>query len=97
MDFFSQLQQRRAQLGKTHRALSEATGIASPNVSNIITGKKDVKASTLQAMADALDARWMLIPKHLLPEVERLLSGKAIGPDQVPSTVERLFGGATDE
>jgi transcriptional regulator with XRE-family HTH domain len=97
LDFFSQLQLRRKQLGKTIQSVADATGMAAPNVSNIISGKKDAQASTLQALADSLDARWVLVPKHLMPEVERLLSGKTIGPDQVPSTMDRLFGGGSHE
>jgi transcriptional regulator with XRE-family HTH domain len=81
MDFFFQLQQRRAQLRKTLQDLANATGIAVSNISNTITGKKDAQASTLLALADALDARWVLIPKYLIPKIEQLLSDKVNGPD----------------
>lgn len=97
MDFFEQLRNRRAQLSRTLKVLGQATGIATSNLSHILAGNKDAQASTLQALADSLEARWILVPKHLIPEVERLLAGKAIGPDQVPSTVDRLFGGGANE
>ena len=91
MNFFVQLKNRRIQLRRTVEEIVLFTGIAAPNLSNIFNGKKDVRASTLQAVGDALDAKWILIPQHLLPEVERIISGKPIGPDDVPSTAEQLF------
>jgi transcriptional regulator with XRE-family HTH domain len=97
MSPFEQLQSRRTQLGKSLLDVSRITGMSSSHLSNILNGKKDAQSSTLTALADALDAKWMLIPRHLLPEIERLLSGKTIGPDNVPSTVDRLFGGDANE
>lgn len=65
-----------------------------PQVSNVLSGKVDSRLSTVEALADSMDASLVLIPKHLLPEVARLLSGKTIRPDDVPSTVDRLLQGA---
>jgi transcriptional regulator with XRE-family HTH domain len=93
MTIFEQLQQRRGQLGKTLQNLADLTAMSVPQASNALSGKVDARLSTLEALADAMDARLILIPKHLLPEVSRLLSGKTIGPDDVPSTVDRLLGG----
>jgi predicted transcriptional regulator len=93
MTVFEQLQQRRGQLGKTLQNLASLTAMSVPQVSNVLSGKLDSRLSTFEALADAMDARLVLIPKHLLPEVSHLLSGKTIGPDDVPSTVDRLLGG----
>lgn len=93
MAVFEQLQQRRGQLGKTLQNIANLTAMSVPQVSNVLSGKADARLSTLEALADAMDARLALIPKHLLPEVARLLSGQTIGPDDVPSTVDRLLGG----
>ncbi|WP_245845207.1 helix-turn-helix domain-containing protein [Noviherbaspirillum humi] len=71
--------------------ISQLTGMPASHISTILNGRKDAQASTLEALASAMDAKWMLIPRHLLPEVERLLAGKAVGPDDVPSTIDRLF------
>lgn len=94
MTVFEQLQRRRKQQRKTLQDLADLTAMNIPQVSNVLSGKLDSRLSTYQALADAMDASLVLIPKHLLPEVERLLSGKSIGPDDVPSTVDRLLGGA---
>jgi transcriptional regulator with XRE-family HTH domain len=90
--FSEQLNDRRHALRRTMRDLQAVTGIAQANLSYILAGKRGVQSPTLEALGDALDAKWVLVPKHLLPEVERLLSGKPIGPDEIPSTVDRLFG-----
>jgi transcriptional regulator with XRE-family HTH domain len=93
MKLSEQLSARRAQSDRTLQQLHGVTGIATSSVSKLLSGKSEAKAGTLEALADALDATWVLVPKHLLPEVQRLLSGKVIGPDDAPSTVDQLFGG----
>ncbi|NRR34130.1 helix-turn-helix transcriptional regulator [Oxalobacteraceae bacterium] len=93
MTVFEQLQQRRSQRGKTLQYLASLTGMSVPQVSNVLGGKVDARLGTVEALANAMEASLVLIPKHLLPEVERLLSGKTIGADDVPSTVDRLLGG----
>lgn len=93
MKISEQLSARRAQTDRTLQQVHDVTGIAASTISKILTGKAEAKSDTLEALADSLDATWVLVPKHLLPEVTRLLSGKAIGPDEAPSTVDQLFGG----
>lgn len=93
MKVSDQLRHHRAELGKTLQSLSDIAAMSVPQVSNVLNGKVDARLSTAETLADAMDASLVLIPKHLLPEVSRLLSGKAIGPDDVPSTVDRLLGG----
>jgi transcriptional regulator with XRE-family HTH domain len=91
MKISEQLQARRTRSNRTLQQVHALSGIAVSSLSNILNGNVDARSSTLEALADTLDASWVLIPKHLLPEVERLLSGKVIGPDAAPSTVEQLF------
>lgn len=97
MKLSEQLSARRAQSKRTLQQIHEVTGIATSSVSKLLNGKSEAKAGTLEALADALNAAWVLVPKHLLPDVQRLLSGKAIGPDEAPSTVDQLFGGGADD
>jgi transcriptional regulator with XRE-family HTH domain len=93
MSIFEQLQRRRGQLKKTLQSLTRLTAMSVPQVSNALNGKVDSRVSTVEALADALDASLVLIPKHLLPEVLRILSGKTIGSDDIPSTIDRLLQG----
>lgn len=92
MTFSKQLSDRREQLGCTLQQIHDLTGIAMSSVSKLLNGKSEAKSGTLHALADALNANWVLVPKHLMPEVERLLSGKVIGPDDTPSTIDKIFG-----
>ena len=88
---YQQLNHRRKQLGKTLQSLADLTALSVPQVSNVLSGKLDSRLSTFEALANAMDASLVLVPKYLLPEVSRLLSGKSIGPDNVVSTVDRLL------
>lgn len=87
-----QLQQRRAQQQKTLLDLEHLTGIKASVICNAMNGKRDSRLSTLEALAGALDSTLVAVPKHLVPEVMRLLSGKAIGPDDVLPAARRLLG-----
>jgi len=94
MNFITQLLARKKGLRKTTQQIADMTGASRPNLSRVLSSdsKADPRASTLSAVAEALDAKWVLVPRHLMPEVERLLSGKPIGPDDVPTAVERMLG-----
>jgi transcriptional regulator with XRE-family HTH domain len=95
MLMLDQLRLRRAQMRHTLQTLADLAGINRPYLSSILTpkAKVDVRASTLEALAGAMGSEWVLVPKHLMPEMRRLLSGKTIAPDDVPSSMERMFGG----
>jgi hypothetical protein len=92
MSFVSQLNARRKSLKRKIPEIAEYIAVQPSNLYRMLASGRDMRGSTLDALAAALDAQWMLVPKHLIPEVERLLSGKAIGPDDAPSSVERLLG-----
>ena len=91
MNFVDQLRTRRVALGKSPKDISREIAVQLPNLYRLLTGKHDMKGSTLDALAASLNAEWVLIPKHLLPEVYRLLSGKTLAPDNVPSAMERML------
>lgn len=94
MTMMEQIRTRRRQLKRTAQVLADLTSLSRPYLSAILSmnSQKDVRASTLEALASGLDAEWALIPKHMMPEVRRLLSGKVVGPDQIPSAMERMLG-----
>jgi len=75
-------------------AISELVGMAVPNLSTALRGRTDSRASTLEAIASALDAEWVLVPKEHLHEVQQILQGKGTGPDRTaPSAVDAFLGG----
>jgi len=89
-----QLRLRRLLLKRKTAELSRLTGINRPRISAVLTKDSsiDPRASTIESMAAGLDAEWVLVPKHLLPEVKRLLAGKDVSPDDLPSSMERMLG-----
>lgn len=93
MKFFDQIHVRRVALGKSPTDIAREIAMQLPNVYRLLSGKHDAKASTLDALAASVNAEWVLVPKHLLPEVNRLLSGKTLAPDDVPSAMERMLDG----
>ena len=91
MNFFDQIRARRIALGKSPAEIARDVVMKLPNLYRLLSGKHDAKASTLAALAASLNAEWVLVPKHLMPDVNRLLSGKTLAPDNVPSAMERLL------
>jgi hypothetical protein len=92
MNFFDQLRARRAALQRPLPVVAQYVAMERSNLYRLLAGSRDAKASTLSGLAAALDAEWVLVPKHLLPDVERLLSGQTLAPDNVVSSVQRLLG-----
>ncbi|HTH76904.1 MAG TPA: helix-turn-helix transcriptional regulator [Trinickia sp.] len=76
-------------------AVGDLIGMAVPNLSAILRGRGDTKASTLVAVAAALDAEWVLVPKAHSPQVRRILEcgeGDAVvsGPATAPPATRAI-------
>lgn len=82
MSLVSQYRQLREARGKTLTDIGRVLGMATQNLSAILLGKKDSRASTLEALAAALDAQWVLVPNERAQEVRQVLEGKGSGPDR---------------
>ncbi|WP_206363434.1 helix-turn-helix domain-containing protein [Cupriavidus necator] len=82
MSLVSQCRQLREARGKTLTDIGRVLGMATQNLSAILLGKKDSRASTLEALAAALDAQWVLVPNERIQEVRQVLEGKGSGPDR---------------
>lgn len=88
-----QLRALRKRRGFTLEDIGRVIGMAASNLSIALSGKQDVRASTLNAIAAALDADWVLVPREHMDEVRQLLTGKAAGPDRTaPTSVDLLLG-----
>ena len=92
MDFIPQINKRRRLLKRNVSDLSKLIDIEVSNLYRTLKNSPDVRSSTLEGLASGLDSKWILVPKHLIPEVERLISGKPIGVDDAPSSIDTLFG-----
>ncbi|EON21161.1 HTH cro/C1-type domain-containing protein [Cupriavidus necator] len=77
--------------GKTLTEIGRVLGMASQNLSAILLGKKDSRASTLEALAAALDAEWVLVPNERAQEVRQVLEGKGSGPDRSARSAVDIF------
>jgi transcriptional regulator with XRE-family HTH domain len=88
-----QLKKRRLEMNIVLEDLANATLIAPGAISQILNGKRDARLSSCESLAAAMNANLMVIPYHLMPEVNRLLSGQAIGPDDVPTAAEMILRG----
>ena len=70
----------------SQRALSRKVGITQAQISRIENATVDLQASSLIALARALDLEVMLIPRKHVPAVTRLVStsNQAKGEEQPP-------------
>ncbi|CAB3746350.1 helix-turn-helix domain-containing protein [Paraburkholderia humisilvae] len=93
MSFLSQIKQLIAQRETPSARLAELVGIARPNLVTTLSGKHDTRGSTLDAIAGALNAQWVLVPNEHLAAVERVLAGRDAGPDREAKSAVDLFVG----
>jgi transcriptional regulator with XRE-family HTH domain len=91
MSFIDQLRRLVAQRGTTPARLAGLVGIARPNLVTTLSGKHDTRGSTLEAIAGALDAQWVLVPKEHLAAVRQVLEGRDTGPDRDAKGAVDLF------
>ena len=91
MSFTAQLRALIGRRGVTVTALAPRVGMARTNLTAALSGRHDTRASTLEAVAFALDAQWVLVPREQLANVQRVLEGKGLGPDREAKTAAELF------
>lgn len=91
MTLLSQSQAMRRQRKITIADLSRVVGMAAQNLSAILQGKKDSRASTFESLAAAMEAEWVLVPKERLMEVRQILEGKGSGPDRAARSSLDVF------
>ncbi len=89
--FYDQLQARRAARKSSLGEVARLIGMAPSNLTTALSGRSDVRASTLEAVGAALDAEWVLVPREHLLAVKRLIEGKDSGPDREAKTSVEMF------
>lgn len=62
-----------------------------PNLSAVLRGKSDSRASTLEALASAMNSEWLLVPRERLAEARQVLEGKGAGPDLEARSANDIF------
>jgi transcriptional regulator with XRE-family HTH domain len=93
MTFTDQLAALRAHRRISLAAVGAIVGMAVPNLSAVLRGRGDTKASTLASIASALDAEWVLVPKARIDEVRRVMEGNGsmvdAGAGAAPNNIAR--------
>ncbi len=84
------LQAMRKQKGLSRQALAERTGGLRSHVSAIEKGTVNPRASTLIALAAALGAEWVLLPRGEAAEA-RGLAGPSRKPETPASTLDDVY------
>ena len=57
----------------TQKTVTKLSGVAQADLSRFENGKSDIRLSTLEHLADAVEMRVVLIPKEKLTSVNRLI------------------------
>jgi transcriptional regulator with XRE-family HTH domain len=71
--------------------LARLLGMDVSNISAVLRGRKDSRASTFEALAAAMNSEWVLVPREKLAEVKQVLEGKGVGPDQDARSAIDIF------
>lgn len=82
-----------AERKRTLPDIARTVGMARQNLGASLSGRHDPRASTLDGVAAALDAEWVLVPREYREEVRQVLAGKGAGPDTSAKSAADLFLG----
>ena len=76
MDTFipSSLRRHRNQLRLTLDRLSAKVGMSPQHLSEIESGKRDPRLSSIERMAEAMNLTVLLVPEHMAPEIRRYIA-----------------------
>jgi transcriptional regulator with XRE-family HTH domain len=95
----NQLRRRRADLGFTLTTLEKRTGFALSRLSVIFNRQKviDLRLSSVEVLAEALDAEVIVVPKASVSLVRLLLSSGTLftSVEDTPSALERALSDKT--
>jgi transcriptional regulator with XRE-family HTH domain len=68
------LRRQRNQRHLTLEAVSSTTGMSPQHLSEIESGKRDPRLSSIERMAEAMGLSVMLVPEHMAPEIRRYIA-----------------------
>ena len=78
MDSFlpSALRRQRNQRHLTLDDVSAMTSMSPQHLSEIESGKRDPRLSSIERIADAMDLAVLLVPEHLAPDIRRYIASQ---------------------
>lgn len=77
----------------TQEALGSASGVSRQTLSKVLSGRSDLKVTTLMALADRLGLELMLVPKEIAPGMKHLEESRP----RVRSLVDAALGSIGQE
>lgn len=83
MSLATQLRVAREARGLTQADVSQATGIAAPNLSTIESGRVDIRLSTLERILDALQLDVQLVPRSRRISLDEAIAQSRRGRTQL--------------
>lgn len=84
------LRARIAQLGLTQEALSTEAGVSRQTLSKVLSGRADLKVTTLFALADRLGIEIVMVPKEIAPSIEPLDDARPRVKSMVEAALETV-------
>ncbi|SAK79147.1 hypothetical protein AWB77_03846 [Caballeronia fortuita] len=91
MSFLTQFESLMLQRGVTLKTLAERMGMSVPAVSSSLVRMDSDANSTLLALAAAMEAEWILVPKEHVRELKRLPDRDGTAPDYSALSAAELF------
>jgi hypothetical protein len=89
--FVTQIKELLFQRGLPSEALVERAGKAALDYQHGLKEGGEVQSSSLRALADALNAEWLLVPTEHLRDVRRMLDAEGAMPDYSAPTAAELY------
>ncbi|KAK43916.1 MULTISPECIES: hypothetical protein [Burkholderiaceae] len=91
MSFLTQFESLMLQRGVALETLAERMSMSMPALSSALVGTDSEANSTLSALAAAMEAEWILVPKEHVRELQRLLERDGTAPDYSALSAAELF------
>ena len=70
------LRRQRNQRRLTLEMLSAKVGMSPQHLSEIESGKRDPRLSSIERIADAMELAVMLVPEHMAPDIRRYIASQ---------------------
>lgn len=86
-----QIQDLLSKRGRRKSWLSQAVGMEPSHVSRVLGGKLDARVSSVEKLAEALGARFILIPAEHQEQVSRILGRPASSASPSRTAFDDLF------
>ena len=85
------LRRQRNQRRLTLEMLSAKVGMSPQHLSEIESGKRDPRLSSIERIADAMELAVLLVPEHMAPDIRRYIASQGRVFTSIQSTKETSY------